>query len=265
MKKLFALVLALSLALCAASALGETLIVATNPEFPPFEYMDGEEVAGLDIDIGREIAKDLGWDFEVQSMAFDSIIPAITSGKATVAITGMTITDERKLSLDFSEPYYNAKQACVVLAGGTVTDGETLKDKLIGVQLGTTGDLQAENFTSTDKVMRYSKALDAMMELAGGKLDAVIVDAPVAANLVASMNNDQLVILDNVEFADEFYGVGVKKGSDELLASINATIERINTDGTMDALLQKYFGEDAEAAEDAAETDAAEADAPAAE
>lgn len=99
--------------------------------------------------------------------------------------------------------------------------------------------------------MRYNKALDAVMELAGGKLDAVIIDAPVAANLVASMNNENLVVLDNIEFGDEFYGIAVQKGNADLVASINATIERINTDGTMDELLLKYFPVEEEAAEDA--------------
>lgn len=250
MKKITAILLALMLTLSAIPALAETLVVATNAEFPPFEYVEGEEIVGLDIDIAREIAKDLGWDFEVQSMAFDAIVPAVASGKATIAIAGMTINDERKMSVDFSDPYYNAKQACIVLKDGTVTDGETLKDKTIGVQQGTTGDFAAEEYTATDKVMRYNKALDAVMELAGGKLDAVIIDAPVAANLVASMNNENLVVLDNIEFGDEFYGIAVQKGNADLLASINATIERINSDGTMDALLLKYFPVTEEAAEE---------------
>lgn len=88
---------------------------------------------------------------------------------------------------------------------------------------------------------RYSKALDAVLELAGGKIDAVIVDAPVAANILAALNNPELQLLDNVEFGDEFYGVGVAKGKEDMLASINATIERVNSDGTMEALLLKYF------------------------
>lgn len=251
MKKLTALLLSLVLALGVVPAMAETLIVATNPEFPPFEYVEGEDVVGLDIDIAREIAKDLGWEVEVQSMAFDAIVPAVASGKATIAIAGMTINDERKMSVDFSDPYYNAKQACIVLKDGAVTDGETLKDKVIGVQQGTTGDFAAEEYTAADKVMRYNKALDAVMELAGGKLDAVIIDAPVAANLVASMNNENLVVLDNIEFGDEFYGIAVQKGNADLVASINATIERINTDGTMDELLLKYFPVEEEAAEDA--------------
>ena len=251
MKKFTALLLSLVLALGVVPAMAETLIVATNPEFPPFEYVEGEDVVGLDIDIAREIAKDLGWEVEVQSMAFDAIVPAVASGKATIAIAGMTINDERKMSVDFSDPYYNAKQACIVLKDGVVTDGETLKDKVIGVQQGTTGDFAAEEYTAADKVMRYNKALDAVMELAGGKLDAVIIDAPVAVNLVASMNSENLVVLDNIEFGDEFYGIAVQKGNADLVASINATIERINTDGTMDELLLKYFPVEEEAAEDA--------------
>lgn len=249
MKKIVAVLLVLVM-MSASAALADTLVVATNPEFPPFEYVEGDTAVGLDIDLAAEIAKDLGMDLQVDSMAFDSIIPAIQSGKADITITGMTITDERKLTIDFSEPYYNAKQACIVKVGGAVTDGETLKGCMIGVQTGTTGDYAAEDYTDTDKVQRYSKALDAVLELAGGKIDAVIVDAPVAANILAAMNNSELQVLDNIEFGDEFYGVGIAKGKEDLLASINATIERVNTDGTMEALLLKYFPTVAE--EDAA-------------
>ena len=243
MKKFAALLLSLVMMTTAFAALADTLVVATNPEFPPFEYVEGEEIVGIDMDIAAEIAKDLGWELEKESMEFASIVNAVKSGQATVGIAGMTINDERKLNVDFSEPYYNAKQAVIVNVKGTVTDADTLKDKIIGVQLGTTGDSAAEGYTAVDNVMRFPKALDAVMELAGGKLDAVIIDKPVAEQLVKAMNNPELMILDNVPFEDEFFGIAIAKGNEELLASINATLARINEDGTMAAILAKYFGE----------------------
>lgn len=251
MKKLIALALAMVMALTAMTVLAEekkTLVVATNPEFPPFEYVEGDDIVGLDMDIAAEIAKDLGWELQIESMEFASIVSAVHSGKADVAITGMTINEERKLSVNFSEPYYNAKQACIVNVNGTVVDAETLKGKQIGVQLGTTGDSAAEGYTAVDNVQRFNKALDAVLELAGNKIDAVIIDLPVAQSLLASLNDPNLKILDNIDFADEFFGIAVNKSDAELLASINKTLERINTDGTMDAILAKYFGKE-EAAE----------------
>ena len=250
MKKMIAAVLSLMLALSALPALAETLTVATNAEFPPFEYVEGEEVVGLDIDIAKEIAKDLGLEMVVESMAFDSVVPSVATGKADLAIAGLTVTDERKMSVAFSDTYYNAKQACIVLKDGAVTDGETLKDKVIGVQLGTTSDLVAGEYTDPDsKVMRYNKALDGVLDLLGGKIDAVIVDAPVAKNLVESMQNEKMTILENVEFSDEAFAVAVKKGNQELIDAINATIARINSDGTMEQLMNKYFGTGEAAAE----------------
>lgn len=252
MKKIISLLLALMLTMTAASAMADTLVVATNPEFPPFEYVEGDAIVGLDMDIAAEIAKDLGWELQIESMEFGAIVAAVATGKANVAITGMTINDERKLSVDFSEPYYNAKQACIVNVKGTVLDAETLKDKIIGVQLGTTGDSTAETYTATDNVQRFAKALDAVLELAGNKIDAVIIDKPVAESLLKSLNDPDLKILDNIEFADEFFGIAVTKGNEDLVASINKTLARINEDGTMDAILAKYFGDDNAAEEDKA-------------
>jgi len=151
--------------------------------------------------------------------------------------------------VDFSTSYDNARQACIVRKGGKVQDADTLKGKLIGVQLGTTGDLAAEDFTAFDKVMRYNKALDAVLELQGGKLDAVIIDLPVAQNLLASLGDENLYILDNIPFEDEFFGIAVKKGNTELLTAVNATLDRIMNDGTYAAIIAKYFASAEEAAE----------------
>lgn len=250
MKKLFVLFLAALMTLsCTAVLADQVLSVATNPEFPPFEYVEGDDVVGLDMDIAAEIAKDLGWELNIVSMNFDSTINEVVSGKCDVAITGLTINAERRLTVDFSTSYYNARQACIVRKGGKVQDADTLKNKLIGVQLGTTGDLAAENFTAFDKVMRYNKALDAVLELQGGKLDAVIIDLPVAQNLLASLGDENLYILDNIPFEDEFFGIAVKKGNTELLTAVNATLDRIMNDGTYAAIIAKYFASAEEAAE----------------
>lgn len=238
---LFCVILSL---ICTFAFAEGTLTMGTNAEFPPFEYVEGDTVVGVDAEIAAEIAKDLGLTLKIENMAFDSIIPALVSGQIDIGVAAITVKPERANSIDFSKEYYNAKQACIVLTGGKVVDEETLKGALIGVQTGTTGDYAAEGYTET--IERYAKALDAVMELAGGKLDAVIVDEPVAMNIIAALNNDALVLLDDIAFEDEFYAVAIQKGNPDLVESINKTIERITTDGTLDKIIAKYFGTETE-------------------
>jgi polar amino acid transport system substrate-binding protein len=216
-----------------------TLTMGTNAEFPPFEYVEGDAVVGVDAEIAAEIAKDLGLELVIENMAFDSVIPALVSGQIDIGVAAMTVKPERLNSVDFSKTYYNARQACIVRKDGGVTDGETLYGAAIGVQNGTTGDYAAEEYSET--IERYAKALDAVLELAGGKLDAVIVDAPVAQNIIDALGDDNLILLDNIAFEDEFYAVAIPKGKPELVESINQTIDRITQDGTLDAILLKYF------------------------
>ncbi|GHU71767.1 basic amino acid ABC transporter substrate-binding protein [Clostridia bacterium] len=238
--KIVSLLTAVLLILSMNAALAEgTLTMGTNAEFPPFEFVEGDTVVGVDAEIAAEIAKDLGLTLVIENMAFDSIIPALVSGQIDIGVAAMTVKEERLNSVDFSITYYNARQACIVRKDGKVVDEETLKGAAIGVQNGTTGDYAAEEYSET--IERYGKALDAVLELAGGKLDAVIVDLPVAQNIIAALNNPNLVLLDNIEFADEFYAVAIPKGNPELVEAINKTINRINEDGTLYAILLKYF------------------------
>ncbi|MDR1569778.1 MAG: basic amino acid ABC transporter substrate-binding protein [Oscillospiraceae bacterium] len=236
---LIALILVISM-FAAGMAIAEgTLTMGTNAEFPPFEFVEGDSVIGVDAEIAAEIAKDLGLELVIENMAFDSIIPALTSGQIDIGVAAMTVKPERLNSVDFSDTYYNARQACIVQVGGKAQDSESLKGTTIGVQTGTTGDYAAEEYS--EDIQRFAKALDAVLELAGGKLDAVIIDEPVAKNILAALNNPNLTLLDTIEFEDEFYAVAVPKGHPELVESINNTIERITTDGTLDAILLKYF------------------------
>lgn len=224
---------------------GKTLVIATNPEFPPFEYIEGGQTVGLDIDIAAEIAKDLGVDFQVEAMEFPAIIPALNSGKADIGIAGMTVTEERKMSVDFSDTYYNAVQACIIKKGSKITDFDSLQKAVIGVQEGTTGDLIVSEYADAE-ILRYPKGLDAFMELANGKIDAVVIDAPVAANILKALNNPELETVE-MPFEDEFYAIALPKGSEELMTAVNATIKRIQEDGTLEALIEKYFPSTVEA------------------
>lgn len=242
MKKTIALLVAVMM-LFGVTALAEgTLVMATNPEFPPFEYVEGNVIVGLDADLAAEIAKDLGMTLQIDSMAFDSVVTAVATDKADVGIAGMSITDERKLSVDFSTPYFDASQVCIVKEGSNIVDIETLKGKIIGVQLGTTGDLIASDLSAA--IERYQKGLDAILELKGGKLDAVVLDKPVAMNILKALNDPTLVMKTDIEFEPETYAIAVAKNNPELLESINKTIARVLEDGTMAAWIEKYFGEE---------------------
>jgi ABC-type amino acid transport/signal transduction systems, periplasmic component/domain len=241
MKKIFALVMGLIMLFgMSAYAQEGKLIMATNPEFPPFEYVEGDAVVGFDADLAAEIAKDLGLELQIDSMAFDSIIAAIQTGKANVGIAGMSVKPDRLVSVDFSEAYFEATQICIIKEGTAIATVEDLAGKLIGVQLGTTGDFLAE--TLSDKIEGSQKILDAVMELQGGKLDAVIIDKPVGENILKALNDPTLKVVETIVFEPEFYAVAIGKNQPELLESINKTIARIKEDGTLDALYGKYFG-----------------------
>ncbi len=238
MKKLLALVFALVM-LCGA-ACAETLYVATNPEYEPFEYVENGKPAGFDVDLAYAIGEKLGMDVVIESMAFDSIISTVATNPNYIGIAAITITDERKLQVNFTLPYFNAQMVVISKKDNGVVDAETLKGKTIGVQLGTTGDFAASDYT--EKVERFPKVLDAIMELGNGKLDAVITDKPVAESLLASIGNESLYLLDTVQFGEDYLGIEVSKDNPELLDKIHIAMFTIFTDGTYDALIEKYFG-----------------------
>lgn len=250
MKKFVAMILAALMVLscsCAMAFVEEgKLIMGTNAEFPPFEITDDEgNVIGFDADMAAEIAKDLGLELKIENMPFDSIVAAVQSNGIDVGIAGMTVKPERLASVDFSDIYYQAKQVVIVKEGSTITDYETLKGVTIGVQEGTTGQFTAEEYTAIEKISAYKKALDAIMDLQGGKVDCVIVDNHTANALLNSIADDTLTVLD-IEFPMEDYAIAVSKNNPELLAAINETLKRIKTDGTYDALVEKWLGTEAD-------------------
>ena len=219
--------------------LDNTIIVATNAEFPPYEYIDGQEIVGIDIEIMKAIGDKIGMKVEVEDMAFDSIIPALQSGKADVGAAGMTVSEERLQNVDFTNTYCKASQAIIVNVNNEdITSAEHLEGKSIGVQLGTTGDMYATDVT--DNVERYNKAFEAAMAVAQGKIDAVVIDDQVAKSLASQ--NDQLKVLDE-PFTEEEYALAVKKGNTELLNKIDAALLELKEDGTIQAIIDRYITE----------------------
>lgn len=217
------------------------LTVGTNAEFPPFEYVgDNGEPDGFDIALINAIGEKLGVKVEVQNMEFDSLVSSIGS-KADVAIAGMTVTEERKQSVDFSDPYFDAVQHVLVPAESDIATYEDLEGKAIGCQLGTTGDFIIEEIEgATDQ--QYNKAVDAVNDLINGRLDAVIVDSNPAGVFTANYP-DKIRDLDGEDFGfeTEQYAIAMPKGDKALADAINQAIKDLKADGTFDELVNKYM------------------------
>ena len=204
----------------------------------------------------------------MEPMDFDALVPSLVSGKLDITIAGMTITDERKQSVLFSDPYFNATQVVILPENSEIATQDDLKGKRIGVQMGTTGDLLvSEESFGAGEVSRYNKGMDAALDLVNGRLDAVVIDTLPAKQFVASLTG--LVVREDilVDVEVESYGIAVQLGQEELIAKINASLARMMEDGTYDAILVKYVaddevveGEDA-TAEDATAEDATTEDA----
>lgn len=178
-----------------------TLVMATNAEFPPYEFHDGGEIVGIDVEIAAAIAKELGMDFEVEDIAFDSIIPEVQSGKADFGAAGITVTEDRKQSVDFSDTYATATQVIIVKEDNTeIETPDDLVGKTIGVQLGTTGDIYASDIEDAT-IEQYNKGFEAVQALSQNKIDAVIIDGEPAKVFVSE--NEGLKILDEAFTTEE--------------------------------------------------------------
>ena len=247
MKKLIALVLSLMMILSCAAVLAETkgtLIMATNASFPPYEYYEGTEIVGIDVEIAAAVSAKLGYDFEVADMEFDAIISAVNAGKADFGLAGMTVTEERLLSVDFSDSYATGVQVVIVREDSAITSVDDLFAEgamhTIGVQLTTTGDL----YTTWDLednglavINRYPNGNEAVMALKAGKVDCVVIDNEPAKAYVAA--NEGLKILET-EYVTENYAACFKKGN-PLLAEFNAALQELIADGTIPAIIEKYI------------------------
>ncbi|MCI9355210.1 MAG: basic amino acid ABC transporter substrate-binding protein [Firmicutes bacterium] len=221
----------------APSESGDTLIMATNAEFPPYEFYEGGDVVGIDVEIARAVAESMGKELHVEDMAFDSIIPALLSGKADIGAAGMTVTEDRKASVDFTDTYVKASQVIIVKADNTeITGADSVEGKVIGVQLGTTGDLYASDVTDT--VERYNKGFEAVQALSQGKIDAVIIDDQVAKALAA--DNADVKVLDE-PFTEEEYAIAVKKDNTELVEQINTALKELKESGKLQEIVDKYI------------------------
>lgn len=226
----------------------EVLIVGTNAEFPPFEYVgDDGEPDGFDVALIRAIGEKMGMDVQVENMEFASLVAAIGS-KIDASIAGMTVTEERQAVVDFSDSYYEAVQSVIVLADSDIAKAAEdkkisladLENKTIGVQMATTGNIIADEISGAT-VQAYNKGVDAVNDLINGRVDLVIIDTN-PAEVFAEKFEGQIVALDGSLFAfePEYYAIALPKGS-ELVEKVNKALEELKADGTFDALVAEYI------------------------
>ena len=238
---LLTLLMAMSLVACAGNSKKGDLVMATNAEFPPYEFRDSDNnIVGIDVEICQAIADELGRNLVIEDMAFDSIITSVYTGKADLGAAGMTITEDRLQSIDFSIPYATAAQVIIVPNDSEIASPDDLVGKKIGVQLGTTGDIYAEDIEDAE-IERYNKGYEAVQALVQGKIDAVIIDNEPAKVYVEK--NPELKIVDEA-FTYEEYAIAISKNNPELLAEVNAAITKLKESGKLDEIVNKYISAD---------------------
>lgn len=219
---------------------GGTLIMATNAEFPPYEYHEGDEIVGIDAEIAAAIADELGMTLEIEDMAFDSIITAVSSGKADMGLAGMTVDPDRQKNVNFSDTYATAAQVIIVNEDSDIAGPDDLTGKKIGVQLGTTGDIYAEDIEDAE-IERYNKGMEAVQALQQSKIDAVVIDGEPAKVFVAE--NEGLKLLDE-PLTEEEYAIAIAKDNDELLEKVNTALASLKDSGKLDEIVAKYISAD---------------------
>ncbi len=217
----------------------QKLIMCTNAEFPPYEYKDGGDFKGIDIEVAKLIGEKIGQEVEILDIAFDSLIPTVMSGKADFAMAGMTITEDRMQNVDFSHTYQTAVQSVVILANSSIATIDDLNGKKIGVQQGTTGDIYCTGDYGDANVERYPKILDGFQAMKAGKIDACVVDDQVAKTIVATEPSSYKIL--DTAYAEEEYAIAVKKGNTELLNKINKAIDDIKSSGDLQRIIDNYI------------------------
>ena len=258
MKKIIAIALAAVMALGLFAACGNSaakadlptavpgkLVMATNAAFPPYEFLENNEIVGIDAEIAGAIAEKLGLELVIDDMEFDSIIEAVKSGKADMGLAGMTVTPEREEVVNFTVSYATGVQVVIVTEDSAITSVDDLfaegASHIIGVQRNTTGDLYSTwdlEDAGLATIERYSKGADAVQALLTGKVDCVVIDNEPAKAFVAA--NEGLKILDT-EYVLENYAAAMSKDNEELYNAVNKALEELIADGTIQAIIDKYI------------------------
>ena len=231
--------------LCSSAAAAEKIVVATNPTWPPLEFLDdNKNIIGYDIDMIRAIGKEAGLEVEVRMVAWDGIFAGVAAGNYDVIASGVTITPERQRAFEFTKPYYDVQQIVVVKKGDAAANFEALKGRTVGGQIGTTGVFVAQKSGVDMNLREYDDVGLAMQDLLNGRIDAVICDSPVALYYANQKEGftDHLSIAFRTE-ATESFGFVAKKGSKDLVERLNKGIDAVRAKGIEAELIRKWMGE----------------------
>ena len=230
--------LACALLLAGCGKEGDALRMVTEASYPPYEFLRGREVVGVDVEVCRAIAERLGKPLQIVNVDFDAVIAAVVSGKADLAAAGLTVTEDRKRSVDFSEPYLTTGIVIIYRKDKPVLSGAACKGKRVGVQGGTTSDEYVVNELH-EEPERFRSDAEAVVALKGGRCDVVICDQILARNCIRGM--PELALSDLI--TTESYAIAVRKGRPDLLAAVNATLRELKSDGRLDRWLGEYIAE----------------------
>ncbi len=238
--KILALVMALVAIVACFAGCGEKeaakLTMATNAEFPPFEYLEGEEIVGADVDLAKALAEKLGRELEITNIDFDAALTGAATGKYDVAVAGITANDERRKNMNFSDDYYTASQAIIVTADSEIKAAADLEGKKVSCQEGTTGEQYL--LDNEYEIQSYKTGAEAVSALTAGKVDAVVIDNAVAVALSAKQDG-KTVVLDEA-LTKEAYAIAIKKGNDELTEEINKALDELKAEGVLKKIFEKY-------------------------
>ena len=213
--------------------------MATNATFPPYEMTtDAGDIEGIDVETAQAIADKLGLELQIDDMDFDAALLSVQQGKADIVMAGVTVTDERKAVMDFSDSYATGIQSIIVKEDSDIASVDDLAGKKIGTQRGTTGYLYCSDDFGDENVVAYDNGLTAVQMLNNGQVDCVVIDNAPAKEFIAA--NPGLKLLDTA-YVEESYAIGVGKGNTELKDAINTALEELKADGTLQAIVDKYI------------------------
>ncbi len=242
---LAALMVAVCFVACGNDAAEEdnTLVMATNAAFPPYEYKEGDEFKGIDVEIATAIAAELGMELEIADVEFGSIVGGVQTGKYDMGMAGMTVTEERKQNVNFSNTYAKGVQVVIVKEDGAVQSLDDMEGVMIGVQQDTTGHIYASDTPENggygeDAVIPYKTGADAVQALITDKVQCVIIDNEPAKAFVEA--NEGLKILD-ATWVEEDYAIAIAKENEELLTKVNDALVKLTDDGTIPTIIEKYI------------------------
>lgn len=244
---LLAITMLLSLAACNKGDAGSSLdriknngkvVMATNAEFEPFEYQEGNEIVGIDVEISKKIAEKLGVKLEITNTSFDSLPMELQTGKCDFVAAGMSYDEDKAKNISFSDPYFDAGQSIIVLKDSDIKGPDDLNGKKVGVQLGTTGDKYCTEELKDVEVNRMNKAVDAVTDLINGKIDAVVVDDFPAQKLV-DKNSDKIIKLEKALTVEQYH-IAVPKDDEEMLKVVNEVLKEMKDSGELDKIIDQY-------------------------